>query len=571
MEISPDTKGFSSELDKDVTKAVGKGIKVPVTADTKGLGSSLDDGLTGAGQKGASKFAGGFKSGLGGAAAAIGGAAFVTQAFGFLSDSFADAIDAKKIAAQVTSVIANLAPDVRGAIGKAFEGVAGDISRTIAVDDDDVKKALLPILQIPNLTGPALKELATIASDVAAGTGKDLETVSKGVALIGQDADAATRLFKASGIVLSDSLEQQVKDLKAQGKAGEASQLVLDELSKRFAGAGKAAGDAAGPGQRFTVAMGELRESVGNALIPIIEKVTPIILKLTEFFSNLPGPVQKIIIVVGGIVAVMLVLAPIITAVTVALPLLAGALALLTSPITLIIAAVVLLGVIIVKNWDTIRNAIGTAVSAVVGFFGRLISTVVNFVKEWGILLLGPIGFIIKFRDEIGDAIEKVVGFIVALPGRLVGAIAAIGRAGLDMGKAFIGGLVDGFKGAVGFVADIGRAIKDFINDNVIERFNRAVEIQIGLPFGKKFDINPPDIPRLATGGLARGLALVGEAGPELVNFGRTSRVIPNGPTTAALTPERSVSLTMNNYSTTDPEAIAALALSRLNFELARR
>jgi hypothetical protein len=53
----------------------------------------------------------------------------------------------------------------------------------------------------------------------------------------------------------------------------------------------------------------------------------------------------------------------------------------------------------------------------------------------------------------------------------------------------------------------------------VINKINDLLEFEIGLPFGKKFTVNPPDlppIPELKNGGITVGptLALIGEAGP---------------------------------------------------------
>lgn len=77
------------------------------------------------------------------------------------------------------------------------------------------------------------------------------------------------------------------------------------------------------------------------------------------------------------------------------------------------------------------------------------------------------------------------------------------------LGNAILDGLADGVSGATAFAGDIaetvGRALKQFINANVIDRFNRAVEFDFGFSVaGKdfKFRVDPPDIPHLAKGGL---------------------------------------------------------------------
>jgi hypothetical protein len=87
-------------------------------------------------------------------------------------------------------------------------------------------------------------------------------------------------------------------------------------------------------------------------------------------------------------------------------------------------------------------------------------------------------------------------------------------------------GLQDGLSGTVGFVSEVGNAIlsalKTMVNIAIIDPINRALEFDIGGSIlGQEFKvhINPPDIPRLAMGGIVTRptLALIGEAGPEAV------------------------------------------------------
>lgn len=95
-------------------------------------------------------------------------------------------------------------------------------------------------------------------------------------------------------------------------------------------------------------------------------------------------------------------------------------------PIALVVAAVIAAVALIVANWDWVKENVGRVVGAIGDFLGNLIESVVGFVQEWGILLLGPIGAIWKFRDQIGETLGNVVGFFVALPGRIIAAISSL-------------------------------------------------------------------------------------------------------------------------------------------------
>ena len=87
----------------------------------------------------------------------------------------------------------------------------------------------------------------------------------------------------------------------------------------------------------------------------------------------------------------------------------------------------------------------------------------------------------------------------------LVGALGGLAKGGLNIGKDFANGIIG------------------FINTEVIQKLNSLLAFQIGLPFGRKFDVNPPDlpdIPPLAEGGIVTRptLAMIGDGnGPEAV------------------------------------------------------
>lgn len=96
--------------------------------------------------------------------------------------------------------------------------------------------------------------------------------------------------------------------------------------------------------------------------------------------------------------------------------------------------------------------------------------------------------------------------------------------------KGSIEGLVDGIGDG-----DVGGAIKDFgksLGKNVLESMKEALLKSLGSKLLKSIG----GIPGFAAGGLAGpGPAIVGEEGPELVNFGRTSRVFPADETSSML------------------------------------
>jgi phage-related minor tail protein len=139
----------------------------------------------------------------------------------------------------------------------------------------------------------------------------------------------------------------------------------------------------------------------------MLDKVVEWIKKIVEWFGNLSPGMQKAIVIVGVLVAalgpLLLILGQLslgISALIGILPALGAAFTAATGPIGLIvaaIAAVIAIGVAVWKNWDKIKAVAKKIWDKIKAIFWA----VVDWMKEWGILFLGPIGVVIKYWDGI--------------------------------------------------------------------------------------------------------------------------------------------------------------------------
>lgn len=180
------------------------------------------------------------------------------------------------------------------------------------------------------------------------------------------------------------------------------------------------------------------------------------------------------------------------------------------------------------RAWDGIRSVVSGVWTAIQGLVGQAVNTLRMVI---GVGLAAVRGMFEIAWNAVTSLTSRAVGGVVeffgALPGRILGLAGAIGNAALEIGRKIMSSIVDGIRGFTGFVTDIGKAIVnaaiDFINRQIIDRINRAVEIKIkGAGPLPDININPPDIPhipRLAEGGIVTRptVALIGEAGPEAV------------------------------------------------------
>ena len=156
-------------------------------------------------------------------------------------------------------------------------------------------------------------------------------------------------------------------------------------------------------------------------------------------------------------------------------------------PIGIVIAAVTALVVVVVKNWDTIKDAVAKAWNWIKGvtakFVGWLTST-------WQSTVARVVGFFTGFRDRAIAIFVGLVNWVRGLPGRFMSALASLG--GLLLGLAaramgqFRTGVTNGANAMLAFVRGLpGRILRGLGNlGNLL--FNAGKNILRGLVRGIK-------------------------------------------------------------------------------------
>lgn len=340
--------------------------------------------------------------------------------------------------------------------------------------------------------------------------GVNIETAMPGLRM-------ALKNFAKAGREPAEALKDTIEKIKNTRSEADATKLAFKTFGVR-AGAdlGRAIREGRFSLEDYIASMKNGRDTIAKATKDT-DDWSETFAKLRNRISVVLGPIGQIGSVVAGGVAA---LGPMIFGLGTLTTALQGsavasriaALAMDSIPFVAIAAAVVLLAVLIVKNWKTIKRV----TLAVFHAIGRVIGDVIDWVKKhWPLLLavlIGPIGlavlFIVKHFKKIKevaagavkwvkDRFSSFVEFFKNLPGK-------IGRAARGMWD----GIKDAFRAAVNFI---------------IRGWNR-IEFKIpGFKVGpikwKGFKLGLPDIPLLAKGGIVTKptLAMVGERGPEAV------------------------------------------------------
>jgi hypothetical protein len=194
------------------------------------------------------------------------------------------------------------------------------------VADDQLRPALG---NLSTATGDLrdAQDLLTLSVDIAASTGKPLEQVAS--ALGKAYNEQYTSLFK---------LDPTLRDVVKSG--GEADE-VFKKLNEKFGGAAAdQVGTTTGKFQNMKLRMDELKESIGQTLIPFVEGLLPYLQKFADWAEKNPDKFKTIAAVIGAVAGSIVVLN----------------VALAVNPIVLLAGAIVGLAAVMALNWPKVKK-----------------------------------------------------------------------------------------------------------------------------------------------------------------------------------------------------------------------
>lgn len=415
-------------------------LAIPIisTFDNKGISAAVNEfkNLEGAGKK--AQFA--IKK------AAIPAAAALVAVSAALFDAAKGAMEDQAAQDKLAGVLERVTGATDAQI-TANEDWISQQGRLLGVTDDVLRPALG---RLATATGDVTKaqELATAAMDIAAATGKPLEAV----------VSAVEKAYGGNTAALA-KLAPEVRDMIKKGASFEE---VMDELARTTGGAATDAADTAqGKFQRLSVSLEETKETIGAALLPVIEKVLPFLQKMADWAAENP---TTFMIIAGALAAI----AASIVLINIAMAL---------NPIGLIVIGIGLLiaGLALAyTEFEGFRNVVDTVFGAIKFYIMEII---VPAIEIW-------IAVFKKVFEYIKFGVQKIV-----IP--------------------YVETMVKVFKTVFNSIANLW--------NNTIGKLSFTVPGWVPGIGGKGFDV--PDIPELANGGIVNSptLALIGERGPEAV------------------------------------------------------
>lgn len=261
-------------------------------------------------------------------------------------------VDAAKGAVQDQAASEELARALRQTSGATDAVIASTedwISKQgqlLGVADDDLRPA---IARLTRATGDVTRaqKLASQAMDIAAATGKPLESVTEA-------------LSKALGGNMT-ALQKLTPEFREMVREGASFDDIMAEIAKTMGGAATtAANSTEGQFKRLSLAFSETKESIGAALLPVIEAILPL---LQQFGAWAQANPQAFLIIAGAIGA----MAAAVMALNVAMAL---------NPIGLIVIGVIALVAAIAlayQRFEGVRKVIDAVFGALKWYVGQAI------------------------------------------------------------------------------------------------------------------------------------------------------------------------------------------------------
>lgn len=390
-----------------------------------------------------------------------------------VADWVGEAEDAEKTTARMTKTLAN-AGDTTGAWAKHADDLAGSLSAQVGIDDDVIKGGAAILATFHAVSGEAgqasgVFDRATKAAvDLSAAgfgsvesaatmLGKALEDPAKGITALGK-----------AGVTFTQQQKDQIKAMLAAGDAAGAQAVILANVESQVGGVAAASATA---GDKMTTAMGNAKEAIGTALLPVLDMLVPVLVTMSTFIQDnaswLVPLAAAVLAVVAAYKAYVLIqeAARAATVIWTAAQWLLNA-ALAANPIGLVIiaiAALIAIIVVLVMNWDTVKAAAAATWNWIADHWPLLLG-----------ILLGPIAGAVMIivthwdtiKSALGSAIDAMRGlwdglvdFVRSIPARIIAVFTAMTGEMFSVGRDWMDAIARGIASMAGAVLDKAKGI----------------------------------------------------------------------------------------------------------------
>ena len=369
--------------------------------------SKLSHGFSEAG-KSSDSFGSRLKS-LGKAAVVAGGAAGLAVLTATLKTGIDELTETAKVSAQTQAVLKSTGGAAH-VTAQQVKDLADQLSLKTTYDHNAIQSGenlLLTFRNVQNQAGKGndiFNQATQVMLDMSTALGQNMKSsaIQLGKAL--NDPVKGITALRRVGVSFTQAQQDQIKALVKSGDVLGAQKIILGELTKEFGGSAEAAGKTL-PGQ-LKIMNNSFKELAGS----ITQLLLPAFTAITGFFTANPGLARAMVIGIIALSAAMVAL-NVVLGVTTGL---AAAFDIAFLPAIGILAAIVAgvaaliaIGVLLYKNWDTVSSVFSDAVDTM----KKVAQDVFGWLKSnWPYLvgiLTGPIGLAAAAIYKNWDAIQR--------------------------------------------------------------------------------------------------------------------------------------------------------------------
>jgi uncharacterized membrane protein YjjP (DUF1212 family) len=281
------------------------------------------------------------------AAAALGGLALA------LGDATKAAMEDQQEQAALALTLNNVTGASKAQTAQVEEQISA-MSRASGVADTEYRLALEALVRGTKDVDMAMRDM-NLVMDISTATGTSSATV----------ADALAKAYQGN----FKALRSLSPEMATMIKEGASLNEIMDVLGGTFGGATAASAEtAAGKMKILSNSIGETKESIGAALLPVVEAVLPILNKFAMWAQDNPQAFLAIAGAIGAVAAAI-----VVTNIAMAL-----------NPFALIAAGIALLVVALVtayNKFEWFRDGIKAIVNTVIGFFAGMVNAAIGAVN----------------------------------------------------------------------------------------------------------------------------------------------------------------------------------------------
>lgn len=444
--------------------------------------------------------------------------------------------------------------DALGATDQIFKGSSNTMKEWAAGLETYYGIAYGEALEYSNMMGTMLMNIGGLSEEEAAKQAQTLiELAGDLTAMYGGTTSDAVRALTGAlkgnntmldnyGMAANDALVKtkamemgligEKEELSLAAKQAATLALIMEQSGAAQGQAAREADGASGSMRALMTEVKNLASSIGDILLPIF---TPLLGKLNEWvqkFKELSPETQKTIVMIAGIAAaigpVVLVVGAFVSAIgsiagafaaaSGAIAAAGGVIAALTGPIGITIAAIaalIAIGVLLYKNWDTIKEKASEIWDKIKDYFSKTLdsikkkfvdiwTSIKDFFKKWGdeiiLVAVGPAGWAIllgrkiaenwdKIKQTAFEVWENIKAGIIKVWSNITGSVSSsvvnlynivknkledtwnyiksIPSQAINWGKNIVQGLIDGINSKIAAVKNVAEDLADGIKSKI--------------------------------------------------------------------------------------------------------